>query len=176
MKLMKYILFVIIVVISCSPSPKNIVLKNPMFVTEYLADAGMDSIGFLMRKHIIVVTVKDKNELHVYGAMNGKFKKSIKRENAYPNGITTINDQFVLVTERDNKQVAVFNSSMDFLGTLEMKSYVAPMELHFMSRKITLSKFWLQIAMNIIIQEKIEFLVGISPLRMKNFQSGQLKY
>ena len=49
MKLMKYILFVVIVVISCSPSPKNIVLKNPMFVTEYLADAGMDSIGFLMR-------------------------------------------------------------------------------------------------------------------------------
>jgi len=88
-----------------------------MFVTESVADAGMDSIGFLMRKHVIVVTVKDKDELHVYGAMNGKFKKSIKRENAYPNGITTINDQFVLVTERDNKQVAVFNSSMDFLGT-----------------------------------------------------------
>ncbi len=88
-----------------------------MFVTESVADAGMDSIGFLMRKHVIVVTVKDKNELHVYGAMNGKFKKSIKRENAYPNGITTINDQFVLVTERDNKQVSVFNSSMEFLGT-----------------------------------------------------------
>jgi len=117
MKLMKYILFAVIAIISCSPSPNNIVLKNPLFVTGYLEDAGMDSIGFLMRKHIIVVTIKDKNELHVYGAMDGKFKKSIKRENAYPNGIATINDQFVLVTERDNKQIAVFNSSMDFLGT-----------------------------------------------------------
>ena len=131
MKLMKYILFVVIVVISCSPSPKNIVLKNPMFVTEYLADAGMDSIGFLMRKHIIVVTVKDKNELHVYGAMNGKFKKSIKRENAYPNGITTINDQFVLVTERDNKQVAVFNSSMDFLGAFGNDELRSPYGITF---------------------------------------------
>jgi len=131
MKLMKYILLVVIVVISCSPSPKNIVLKNPMFVTEYLADAGMDSIGFLMRKHIIVVTVKDKNELHVYGAMNGKFKKSIKRENAYPNGITTINDQFVLVTERDNKQVAVFNSSMDFLGTFGNEELRSPYGITF---------------------------------------------
>ena len=51
-----------------------------MFVTESLTDAGMDSIGFLMRKHVIVVTVKDKNELHVYNAMNGKLKNSIKVE------------------------------------------------------------------------------------------------
>ena len=102
-----------------------------MFVTESLTDAGMDSIGFLMRKHVIVVTVKDKNELHVYGAMNGKFKKSIKRENAYPNGITTINDQFVLVTERDNKQVAVFNSSMDFLGTFGNEELRSPYGITF---------------------------------------------
>ena len=102
-----------------------------MFVTESVADAGMDSIGFLMRKHVIVVTVKDKNELHVYGAMNGKFKKSIKRENAYPNGITTINDQFVLVTERDNKQVAVFNSSMDFLGTFGNDELRSPYGITF---------------------------------------------
>ena len=102
-----------------------------MFVTESLTDAGMDSIGFLMRKHVIVVTVKDKNELHVYGAMNGKFKKSIKRENAYPNGITTINDQFVLVTERDNKQVAVFNSSMDFLGTFGNDELRSPYGITF---------------------------------------------
>ena len=86
-------------------------------MTETIENSGMDSIGFLMRKHVIVVTVKDKNELHVYGAMNGKFKKSIKRDDAYPNGITTINDQFVLVTERNNKHVAVFNSSMEYLGS-----------------------------------------------------------
>ena len=107
-----------ILTIGCSSKADVITLKNPMFVTESLTDAGMDSIGFLMRKHVIVVTVKDKNELHVYNAMNGELKNSIKRENAYPNGITTINDQFVLVTERDNQQVAVFNSSMEFLGCL----------------------------------------------------------
>ena len=118
MKILKFCLIgSFFFIIGCNSKPSVITLDNPMFATESIADAGMDSVGFLMRKHVIVVTVKDKNELHVYGAMNGKFKKSIKRENAYPNGITTINDQFVLVTERDNKQVAVFNSSMDFLGT-----------------------------------------------------------
>ena len=118
MKILKFcIISSLFFIIGCNSKSHIITLDNPMFTTEPVSDAGMDSIGFLMRKHVIVVTVKDKNELHVYGAMNGKFKKSIKRENAYPNGITTINDQFVLVTERDNKQVAVFNSSMDFLGT-----------------------------------------------------------
>ena len=118
MKILKFcIISSLFFIIGCNSKPHIITLDNPMFATKPVSDAGMDSIGFLMRKHVIVVTVKDKNELHVYGAMNGKFKKSIKRENAYPNGITTINDQFVLVTERDNKQVAVFNSSMDFLGT-----------------------------------------------------------
>ena len=102
-----------------------------MFVTESLTDAGMDSIGFLMRKHVIVVTVKDKNELHVYNAMNGELKKSIKRENAFPNGITTINDQFVLVTERDNKQVAVFNSSMEFLGSFGNNELRSPYGITF---------------------------------------------
>jgi 3-phytase len=102
-----------------------------MFVTESLTDAGMDSIGFLMRKHVIIVTVKDKNELHVYNAMNGELKKSIKRENAFPNGITTINDQFVLVTERDNKQVAVFNSSMEFLGSFGNNELRSPYGITF---------------------------------------------
>ena len=55
-----------ILTIGCSSKADVITLKNPMFVTESLMDAGMDSIGFLMRKHVIVVTVKDKNELHVY--------------------------------------------------------------------------------------------------------------
>ena len=114
---MLYLSFIAILIFSCNPSHQVIVLDNPMFATDPVEDAGMDSIGFLMRKHVIVVTVKDKNEIHVYNAMNGEFKKSIKRDNAFPNGVTTINDQFVLVTERDNKQVAVFNSSMDFLGT-----------------------------------------------------------
>jgi 3-phytase len=102
-----------------------------MFVTESVMDAGMDSIGFLMRKHVIVVTVKDRNELHVYNAMNGELKNSIKRENAYPNGITTINDQFVLVTERDNQQVAVFNSSMEFLGSFGNNELRSPYGITF---------------------------------------------
>jgi 3-phytase len=102
-----------------------------MFVTETLEDAGMDSIGFLMRKHVIIVTVKDKNELHVYNAMNGKLKKSVKRNNAFPNGIATINDQFVLVTERDNKQVAVFNSSMKFLGSFGNNELRSPYGITF---------------------------------------------
>ena len=120
-----------ILTIGCSSKADVITLKNPMFVTESLTDAGMDSIGFLMRKHVIVVTVKDKNELHVYNAMNGKLKKSIKRENAFPNGITTINDQFVLVTERDNKQVAVFNSSMEFLGSFGNNELRSPYGITF---------------------------------------------
>ena len=120
-----------ILTIGCSSKADVITLKNPMFVTESLTDAGIDSIGFLMRKHVIVVTVKDKNELHVYNAMNGELKKSIKRENAFPNGITTINDQFVLVTERDNKQVAVFNSSMEFLGSFGNNELRSPYGITF---------------------------------------------
>ena len=132
MKFFKFFLSLLfLLIIGCNSKQNVITLKNPMFVTESLTDAGMDSIGFLMRKHVIVVTVKDKNELHVYGAMNGKFKKSIKRENAYPNGITTINDQFVLVTERNNKQVAVFNSSMDFLGTFGNDELRSPYGITF---------------------------------------------
>jgi 3-phytase len=132
MKFFKFLLSLsFLLIIGCNSKQNTITLKNPMFATESITDAGMDSIGFLMRKHVIVVTVKDKNELHVYGAMNGKFKKSIKRENAYPNGITTINDQFVLVTERDNKQVAVFNSSLDFLGTFGNDELRSPYGITF---------------------------------------------
>ena len=132
MKILKFFVFLLLIfTIGCNAKTDVITLKNPMFVTESVMDAGMDSIGFLMRKHVIVVTVKDKNELYIYGAMNGKFKKSIKRENAYPNGITTINDQFVLVTERDNKQVAVFNSSMEFLGTFGNDELRSPYGITF---------------------------------------------
>lgn len=132
MQLFRFSLFLFfILTIGCSSKADVITLKNPMFVTESLTDAGMDSIGFLMRKHVIVVTVKDKNELHVYNAMNGELKKSIKRENAFPNGITTINDQFVLVTERDNKQVAVFNSSMEFLGSFGNNELRSPYGITF---------------------------------------------
>ena len=132
MKFLRFFLTIfVLLIIGCNSKQNVITLENPMFATESITDAGMDSIGFLMRKHVIVVTVKDKNELHVYGAMNGKFKKSIKRENAYPNGITTINDQFVLVTERDNRQVAVFNSSMDFLGTFGNDELRSPYGITF---------------------------------------------
>ena len=124
-------IFFLVILSSCSSKQDSLVLNSPMFITESIEDAGMDSIGFLMRKHVIVVTVKDKNEIHIYGAMNGKFKQSIKRENAYPNGVTTINDQFVLVTERDNKQVAVFNSSMDFLGTFGNDELRSPYGITF---------------------------------------------
>ena len=135
-----FLSFIAILIFSCNPSHKVIVLDNPMFATESVEDAGMDSIGFLMRKHVIVVTVKDKNEIHVYNAMNGEFKKSIKRDNAFPNGVTTINDQFVLVTERDNKQVAVFNSSMDFLGTFGNDELRSPYGITFYKQEDGLYK------------------------------------
>ena len=135
-----FLSFITILIFSCNPSHQIIVLDNPMFATEPVEDAGMDSIGFLMRKHVIVVTVKDKNEIHVYNAMNGKFKKSIKRDNAFPNGVTTINDQFVLVTERDNKQVAVFNSSMDFLGTFGNDELRSPYGITFYKQEEGLYK------------------------------------
>jgi len=135
-----FLSFIAILIFSCNPSHQVIVLDNPMFATDPVEDAGMDSIGFLMRKHVIVVTVKDKNEIHVYNAMNGEFKKSIKRDNAFPNGVTTINDQFVLVTERDNKQVAVFNSSMDFLGTFGNDELRSPYGITFYKQEEGLYK------------------------------------
>ncbi len=135
-----FLSFIAILIFSCNPSHQIIVLDNPMLATEPVEDAGMDSIGFLMRKHVIVVTVKDKNEIHVYNAMNGEFKKSIKRDNAFPNGVTTINDQFVLVTERDNKQVAVFNSSMDFLGTFGNDELRSPYGITFYKQEDGLYK------------------------------------
>ena len=135
-----FLSFITILIFSCNPSHQVIVLDNPMFATDPVEDAGMDSIGFLMRKHVIVVTVKDKNEIHVYNAMNGEFKKSIKRDNAFPNGVTTINDQFVLVTERDNKQVAVFNSSMDFLGTFGNDELRSPYGITFYKQEEGLYK------------------------------------
>ena len=135
-----FLSFIAILIFSCNPSHQVIVLDNAMFATDPVEDAGMDSIGFLMRKHVIVVTVKDKNEIHVYNAMNGEFKKSIKRDNAFPNGVTTINDQFVLVTERDNKQVAVFNSSMDFLGTFGNDELRSPYGITFYKQEEGLYK------------------------------------
>ena len=135
-----FLSFIAILIFSCNPSHQVFVLDNPMFATDPVEDAGMDSIGFLMRKHVIVVTVKDKNEIHVYNAMNGEFKKSIKRDNAFPNGVTTINDQFVLVTERDNKQVAVFNSSMDFLGTFGNDELRSPYGITFYKQEEGLYK------------------------------------
>ena len=135
-----FLSYIAILIFSCNPSHQVIVLDNPMFATDPVEDAGMDSIGFLMRKHVFVVTVKDKNEIHVYNAMNGEFKKSIKRDNAFPNGVTTINDQFVLVTERDNKQVAVFNSSMDFLGTFGNDDLRSPYGITFYKQEEGLYK------------------------------------
>ena len=112
-----FIISIALLFISSCQNNDRIILSDPLFFTDSIPDAGIDSIGFLMRKHIIVVTGKDKNEIHLYGAMDGKFKKSISREGAFPNGVTVINDQFVLVTERDNKHVAVFNTSMEFAPT-----------------------------------------------------------
>lgn len=123
--------FLALFFIGCNSDSNKITLTNPMFYTEPIEDAGMDSIGFLMRKHVIVVTLKDKNEIHLYNAMNGKFKKSISREGAFPNGVTVINDQFVLVTERDNKHVAVFNTSMEFLGSFGMNELRSPYGITF---------------------------------------------
>ena len=62
MKILKFCLISsFFFIIGCNSKPHIITLDNPMFATESVADAGMDSIGFLMRKHVIVVTVKDKN-------------------------------------------------------------------------------------------------------------------
>ena len=122
-----------LIILGCNYNlpPSIITLTNPIFYTETLLDAGVDSIGFLMRKHVIVVTLKDKNEIQLYGAMDGKFKKSILRQGAFPNGVTVINDQFVLVTERDNKHVAVFNSSLEFLGSFGTNELRSPYGISF---------------------------------------------
>ena len=98
-------------------SNDKIILSDSLFYTESVADAGIDSIGFLMRKHVIVVTGKDTNKLYIYNAMSGELKQTIDRPNAYPNGVNIVDDQLVLITERDTHQVAVFNTSMKFLGT-----------------------------------------------------------
>lgn len=98
-------------------SNDKIILSDSLFYTESVPDAGIDSIGFLMRKHVIVVTGKDTNKLYIYNAMSGELKQTIDRPNAYPNGVNIVDDQLVLITERDTHQVAVFNTSMKFLGT-----------------------------------------------------------
>ena len=133
MKLISYLSTVLFVFIftSCQNQSSILLLQDPMFKTESFKDAGIDSIGFLMRKHVIVATVKDKNELHVYGAMNGKLKKTVSRESAFPNGVTVIDDKFVLVTERDNKQVAVFNSSLEYLGSFGNNELRSPYGIAF---------------------------------------------
>ncbi len=101
---------------SCQYNDKMI-LSDALFYTDPMPNTGIDSIGFLMRKHVIVVTGKDANQLYVYNAMNGELKQTIERPDAYPNGVNVINDALVLITERDTHQVSVFNTSMEFLGT-----------------------------------------------------------
>ena len=59
-------LFSVAIILSCSPKRESILLENPMFATEPVENAGLDSIGFLMRKHVIIVTVKEKNEIHLF--------------------------------------------------------------------------------------------------------------
>ena len=110
------ILIVVSLFFSCE-NDKKFIVSNALFYTESKLESAIDSIGFLFRKHVIIVTGKDANQLYVYNAMNGELQKTINRENAYPNGVTTVNDELVLITERDMRHVAVFNASMDFIGT-----------------------------------------------------------
>jgi len=155
-----FIVLIALLFISSCQNNDKIILSDPLFFTESIPDAGIDSIGFLMRKHVIVVTVKDKNEIHLYGAMDGKFKKSISREGAFPNGVTVISDQFVLVTERDNKHVAVFNTSMEYLGSFGENELGSPYGISYY--KVDDGKYKVvQIAMNTIIQNRIESYHGI---------------
>ena len=109
-------LFLALIVINNCQSNKTI-LSNALFYTSPVEDAGIDSIGFLMRKHVIVVTGKETNRLYVHNAMNGELKQVVERPNSYPNGVNVINDELVLITERDTHQVSVYNTSMEFLGT-----------------------------------------------------------
>ena len=110
------IIIIIFFVYSCDNNQKFLV-SNALFYTDSKPESAIDSIGFLFRKHVIVVTGKEANQLYVYNAMDGELQKTINRENAYPNGVTIVNDELVLITERDMRHVAVFNASMDFLGT-----------------------------------------------------------
>ena len=112
-----FFISIVLLLTSGCQSNNKMVLSDPLFYTESMPNAGIDSIGFLMRKHVIVVTGKEANQLYVYNAMNGELKQTIERPDAYPNGVNVINDELVLITERDTHQVSVFNTSMKFLGT-----------------------------------------------------------
>ncbi len=101
---------------SCENDRKFIV-SNALFYTDSKPESAIDSIGFLFRKHVIIVTGKEANQVYVYNAMDGELQQTINREDAYPNGITTVNDNLVLITERNMHHVAVFNASMEFIGT-----------------------------------------------------------
>ena len=110
-------IFIILFLFSSCENSKKFIVSDALFYTDSKPESAIDSIGFLFRKHVIVVTGKEANQLYVYNAMDGELQKTIDRENAYPNGVTIVNDELVLVTERDMRHVAVFNASMDFLGT-----------------------------------------------------------
>jgi len=86
-----------------------------MFFSEIIPETELDSIGFLNRKHQIVVTDK-KGKILSYSAMKGELKHFIERPNAYPNGVNIIDDEYILITERDNHQVLVLDSSFNYIG------------------------------------------------------------
>lgn len=113
----KIVFFSFFLFISCLEKnfSSSITLDFPMFFTKIIPETELDSIGFLNRKHQIVVTDK-KGKILSYSAMKGELKHFIERPNSYPNGVNIINDQYVLITERDNHQVLILDSSLNYIG------------------------------------------------------------
>ena len=68
------ILIVVSLFFSCE-NDKKFIVSNALFYTESKLESAIDSIGFLFRKHVIIVTGKDANQLYVYNAMNGELQK-----------------------------------------------------------------------------------------------------
>ena len=130
-----FLSFIAILIFSCNPSHQVIVLDNPMFATDPVEDAGMDSIGFLMRKHVIVVTVKDKNEIHVYNAMNGEFKNQLKGIMLFQTELLQLMTSLYWLQKEIINRLQSLTLQWIFLERLEMMSCVVHMELHFINKK-----------------------------------------
>ena len=73
-------IFIILFLFSSCENSKKFIVSDALFYTDSKPESAIDSIGFLFRKHVIVVTGKEANQLYVYNAMDGELQKTINRD------------------------------------------------------------------------------------------------
>lgn len=110
---------------------KIIFRAQESYMTSWNDDDNIDSPAFWIngKESLLIATSKDKHDLWVYNALNGKLIKRIGKEGAgkleflRPNGIWVI-DNLMLICERDNHRVQVISlpdfSFVGYIGTDEL--------------------------------------------------------